>query len=128
MDNIKIHQFDPVIYPVKIWVVYKPTKEFIINEFENCDDRQLVENFYCDGAAAAVTPGIVRLKKNRKRGIIVGIYEKLDVNYIAHESCHVVGEIYNYLGVKFATIEDEPNAYLTGWVASCIDEVNKLID
>jgi hypothetical protein len=128
MDKIKIHEFNPVIYPVKIWVVVNPKRGQIIENFKYLDGKNIeIESDMKNIVACVFDKPLIR-SRTGKYGFLIVINEKLHVGEIAHESCHAVGSIYNYLGVKFSTIEDEPNAYLTGWVASCIDNVNKLID
>lgn len=41
---------------------------------------------------------------------------------VAHESVHIVNKIFNDRGIRLDSHNDEPQAYLTGWVAGKINE------
>jgi len=48
------------------------------------------------------------------------------INIIVHESLHIVNMIFSERGIKHDTINDEPSAYLLGWVTDKInDTLNK---
>lgn len=42
---------------------------------------------------------------------------------IAHESTHAALEIFAYVGARISYDNQEPYAYLVGWIADCIDKV-----
>lgn len=48
-----------------------------------------------------------------------------DASLIAHESVHVVNFIYESIGAKLDVVNDEPQAYLTGWV---FDKIYKTLN
>jgi hypothetical protein len=51
------------------------------------------------------------------------------LNIIVHESLHIVNMIFNERGIKHDTINDEPSAYLLGWVTDQIyNTLNKYIN
>ena len=120
---MKIHKFDPIIYPRKVWVLVTRSGGYLDEIFEHdCD----LENF-SDNATAIVFPCI--LKETREFGVaVVFTYKKyMDVETISHESVHVASCIFNDCGLRmgFADQQDEHFAYLVGWVAKCIDKVKK---
>lgn len=41
---------------------------------------------------------------------------------VAHEADHVADEVYNYIGAEPDINNNEPHAYLVGWVAACVEE------
>ena len=48
--------------------------------------------------------------------VIVIIKSQICPVVLAHETVHVVNEIYKCRGIQLDTENDEPQAYLTGWV------------
>ena len=44
---------------------------------------------------------------------------------ITHEASHVAMEILDYVGSYANPKDQEPFAYLAGWIAKCIDEVKR---
>ncbi len=48
--------------------------------------------------------------------------ENFDVGTIAHEVVHIKNLVYKHAGIKHDGENDEPEAYLSGWLA---DEINK---
>ena len=43
--KVQIHQFDPVIYPLKLWVAKNPTKEAISERFEEHNGNEVNAEF-----------------------------------------------------------------------------------
>lgn len=128
----KIHEFDPLIYPTRIWVgVNVPYKEAsekfyaLLSDGSIADFDEAVENQGCTPIATCYP---VRDKESGWRGIFCHIKRpKLaSVGVTAHEAEHIVCWICEQFGIQSATFDDsEPRAYLMQWVANCIYDVLK---
>jgi hypothetical protein len=53
-------------------------------------------------------------------------HEEFDAEVIAHEATHVAGAIFDKIGAKHDTINEEPYSYLVGWVVFQICKKLKL--
>lgn len=115
-----IHEFDPVIYPRRLWVVVNCPASVLNDMFED-KYEDLPES-----ASAEVVPAR-RLKPEVLGGVLVRFKSKKDMttSIITHESSHAAMEIYDYIGAKVDIQNQEPFSYLAGWVADCIDKVKK---
>ena len=38
-NKIQIHEFDPVIYPLKLWIIKNPTVSFLTDNFGGIDEE-----------------------------------------------------------------------------------------
>lgn len=63
-------------------------------------------------------------------GIIFVMFDKKQFTpeIVAHEVVHVVNIAYEFLGIKLDPINDEPQAYLSGWIVGEIIRISKLKD
>lgn len=116
-----IHEFDPQIYPRRLWVVKGGELEEIRKtlEFPELDEDQ--EN----GGAVTVS---AYDKTNKRGGFLVWFpkaSEMKNLDWIAHEASHVALGIFDYVGAVVTTEGQEPFAYLVGWVFGCMDKVRK---
>lgn len=114
--KIKVHQFDPVIYPSLLWVMVgdevpkgrfpqlDPLEENAIGQTESTNDEE-----------------------NNKNGVMVRFrnLKEMTACNIAHESVHVAAEMMRYVGGCIEVNNQEPFAYLVGWAADCIEQVKK---
>lgn len=122
MNKMKIYEFDPVIYPRKLWVVKGGTTKDIKNSFYERDHNELdLENFEKYGAITAE----VESKDNAKFGELIWFpnVAHLTVSNIAHEATHAALNIGMDIGMRIDRYNDEPLAYLVGWIAACMDKV-----
>lgn len=126
----KIHEFDPVIYPCKLFVVLNPTIEDLSGKFYSLTDEMERLKFDNDTIGrdrfivASTFP--VADKKTGWIGSLVCIYKnnKLDVRTICHESVHCADFFAENFGIPTGEFNNgEPYAYLTGWIADCIWKV-----
>lgn len=126
----KIHEFDPLLYPTRLWVgVNIPFKDvcdkfYAINSDDTVTDfSDAVEQFGTSAVAACYPVGD---KKTGWRGIFCHIFRPkfLSVGVIAHEAEHTVCWICEQFGIESTTFEDsEPRAYLIQYIANCINQV-----
>lgn len=121
MTNNKttIHEFDPCVYPRLLWVAKGGYLEDIKDMFETGISE--------DEVGGAVTFP-VRRKVDGRLGYCVWFPKTGDIrnlDWIAHESSHVAICIFNDIGGNITYEDQEPFAYLVGWVFGCIDVVRK---
>ena len=120
-----IHEFDPCIYPRRLWVVKGGELEEIRKtlEFDDID-----EDFQSTGGAITIT---AYDNAKKKGGFLVWFPKSGDMSnldWIAHESSHVALGVFDYIGSDVTASDSEPFSYLVGWVFKCIDEVRKYKD
>lgn len=123
MKNNKttIHEFDPCIYPRLLWVVKGGTLEGIQETLEIICEYEQEEK-----GGAVTLP--VRRKDNNRLGYCIWFPKSGDIrrgDWIAHESTHAALCIFDDIGARVSYEDQEPLAYLVGWVFECIDEVRK---
>lgn len=110
------YEFDPVIYPRKLWVyIGVDFKELASSAFDGIilpDEDEEYGGVTCEKAER---------KSDKRYGILVSFPSKKDMTMgnVSHESSHVVDAIEKACGIGHG---DEPSAYLFGWVASCINK------
>lgn len=109
----KIHQFDPQIYPRLLWVVVGETKgdaladRFDVSDMDDCADARV------DNCGDKITgKGGIFVRFRSRKAATIGT--------VAHESVHAAMEIFRYVDACCDTENQEPFAYLVGWVADCI--------
>jgi hypothetical protein len=116
---VQIHEFDPVLYPRKLWVCFKVTREVLEERFSFVGNIE--DNWFNDNGA---TTSMVNDKETNLGGLLVWTSSpKLSVNHMAHEASHVANFIFDYIGED--NNKGECYAYLVGWAAECIDKASK---
>lgn len=114
---MKIYQFGPQIYPRKLWVSVGASLEELQERFGK-EIKELDEQSDADTV-------VVQQKEPLLGGVLIR-FENLaamSINNIAHESTHAALVIFNLIGGRIDYYNQEPFAYLVGWVARCCDEV-----
>ncbi|MBR8706941.1 hypothetical protein [Bacteroides pyogenes] len=111
---MKIHEFDPLIYPRKLWVVVGT--DTFSDRFEGVSEW--------DDAADAIVDCVYDKQKDLG-GVLVRFKSKksMTVSTISHESLHIAMNIFDYIGAKADSMNQEPLAYLVGWIAGKINQV-----
>lgn len=117
-NTTKIHEFDPQIYPRLLWVTYNCPAAVLEDLFEGKIEEM-------DKNSDADVLNCRRLKPDVKGGILIRFRSKKDMTAknIAHESTHAALEIFDYVGARISYDNQEPYAYLVGWIADCINKV-----
>lgn len=117
----KIHEFDPQIYPRKLWVSINPSMADINEFFDNKDGYIKPFEDSCDADCwhtGTKQPDV-------KGGVFVRFQSKrvMTADNIAHEATHLALMIFEYIGGKVDAENQEPFAYLVGWIVKCINKV-----
>ena len=123
-----IHEFDPVIYPRKLWICINPSTvdlegSFVIDTKYGGGDLKF-DKFY---SLATTSP--VFKKDGNYRGVLICFKSRMsaDSDIISHESVHAADYICEELGIKGQDFSEnnEAYAYLVGWISKCCGEVKK---
>ena len=133
MKSGKIYEFNPEIYPFRLWVGMNVQTQEIKDKFFawNIDDNTISDITDSDlsGNTVVATTYPVCCREDNWIGAFVHIVrkDKCSVGVIAHEASHVcdflsyrlglVGEVDNLFS------HGEARAYFMEWVANCINEV-----
>ena len=114
-----IHEFDPQIYPRLVWVAINPSRSELEKFFGRYATtiKDLEEN--CDAQCWATG----REYPDQRGGVLVIFESKKAMNAenIAHEATHLAMMIFEYVGAIPNINDQEPFAYLVGWIARCIN-------
>ena len=118
-----VHEFDPVIYPIKLYVAVGEISKTLSENFVRYDNGSEIQPMD-DSMGLAVTEK-VRHKDTNKYGvaIIFGRKKDMNINYICHESVHAAKYMFEHINAEIEP--HEPFEYLTGWIAECIETVKK---
>lgn len=114
MKENEIAEFDPLIYPRKMWVVVGRGR--YEERFDGVSPW--------DEDSYAIVDG-VRDRERNKGGLLVRFASVEDITFenVAHEAFHVAAEIYRYCGIKAELENSEHMAYLIGWAANCMGSI-----
>lgn len=126
MAKFEIHKFDPVIYPRKVWIAKGGVKKDIADLFDDsegdpyCLSDEVVKSSY------AITDDVTE-RSSGDYGVIVWLHKLNDITTgtIAHEADHAANLIFKAIGAKVDVTNDEPHAYLVGFITNCIYKVKK---
>jgi len=122
-NKVQIHQFDPVLYPYKFWVMVTDNLSLISDNFTERDGSPITFTSNL-GTYEAITLDI------RKKGVNNNYYgalmlfsskNNMNIKHITHESSHASKRCFEHIGANVA--EHEPFEYLLGWVAECVYKV-----
>lgn len=128
----KIHEFDTVIYPFKIYIACEPDYEFINKTFSElsseCEFSQIERGRFDNHNGLNMTTYFACHLEQRQMGILFIIWNKkaIDVGCMTHEANHATNLIFDHLGMDkggFFIGNDECYCYLSGFIANCIDKV-----
>ena len=117
-EKAVIHEFNPQIYPRLLWVTYGCPTEVLKDMFgEKAKDM--------DEATNAEVINCCRMKPDVRGGVLIRFRNKneMTMENIAHEAVHAALEIFDYVNARIAYDNQEPFAYLVGWIADCCSQV-----
>jgi len=130
IEKTAIYEFDPVIYPTRLWVCKKPkTKEVedLFYPFNN--DRDIVDSFgdvLDDISGKYANTLIVGNKRSYMCGCLVSIFlpGRCGAGVCAHEALHYIAYLSEQFDIPLGGFnKSEPLAYLEQWATNCIDSV-----
>lgn len=126
-----VDKYDFTIYPCKLWVC-TDFKEFK-KRFRYKNSNKEIEPIPDDCLAATYCS--VEEKRTKEFGFAVVVLPDLKnlggskvVEIMSHEASHVATRTFAWLNINFDVYNDEPYAYLIGYISSCIwKTVSKII-
>lgn len=121
MKKVQFHEFDPVIYPFKVWVVITSDDNIVKSRYCEPDNKEL--DIELRGYDA--TTSFLKDRITNKKGVLIAFSKRrnMDMNTVAHESSHAAKIIYDKIGAEVGP--HEPFEYLLGWIAECCDKVRR---
>lgn len=130
MDN-KIHEFDPAIYPCRLWVSINLSFQDVSDKFYALNDEMdriniVKDQWEMSNFTVARTHVVTEKYGRHWIGVMVSINKPkmMTAKFIAHESCHCADFICEQFGISSRSFDDgEAYAYLVGWIAECIEKV-----
>lgn len=123
MNNFKIYEFHPQVYPRRLWVAVGGTFKDIKALFMTMENAELELPIDC----LAVTYVVQTKDDNKYLGHLIWFPSAKDMTTknITHEAFHASSDLFCLLGCEMRYDNQEPFAYLVGWVADCIDKVKR---
>lgn len=117
-ETTQIHEFNPQIYPRLLWVTVGAPYAVIRDEFEGVAEMD---------ADADAQVDHTRRKSTNKGGLLIRFENRkaMTQEHITHEAAHAAMEIFDYVGATPDPKNQEPFAYLCGWIAKCIEAVKR---
>lgn len=112
---MKIHEFDPVIYPYKLWIVVDKVPNIIADKF-NDYKGDVIENIDPDTKNMDAFAMQVSKKEDKTLGAVIFFRSKKSMSYelVAHESSHAAKYLFEHIGADVK--EHEPFEYVIGWI------------
>jgi len=124
--NTKIYEFDPVIYPTRLWVCKQPNAEDVAELFYPFDNEgEICDSFgdvFDEGGQFANTVRVGN-KESHWRGCLVSMFrpKECGAGICAHEALHYVALLSEQFDIPLGGFDtSEPLAYLEQWATNCI--------
>lgn len=120
---MKIHQFDPVIYPILLWVIDGMDIEGIRKEFRTINNDEPLIFIPSEGGTAYTQNRVIC--KDGEYGCLIVLVNKsrITAGMMAHEATHAARVIWDHLMEE--NTGSEADAYLVQWIVNCIEIVIK---
>lgn len=119
-----IQEFNPVIYPFKLWIIIDKKPDGIADKFDeyNGDPVRFIDQ---DTTMSKAFTMPAKRKDNKKFGVIIFFRSKksMSCELIAHEATHAAKYLFQHIGADIN--EHEPFEYVVGWIAECCEKVKK---
>lgn len=125
MSRTIVREFNPVIYPYKIWIVINKTPDIIAENFYeyNGNPVRFVDN---DGNTRQEAFTMMAISKdNECYGTVIFFRSKKSMTYeiVAHESVHAAKNLFEHINADING--HEPFEYVVGWIAGCCEKAKK---
>lgn len=118
----KVYELNLHLYPRKVWVVVGMSVEEISRRFSTRNNNDV----YLSDTAIATVISVNRRTDNRMGELIrISQVDYMTVGAIAHESLHAAMDICSDLGINPTYEEQEPLAYLVGYIAEFVGKIVK---
>lgn len=124
---MNIQEFDPVIYPYKIWIAIDESPADIQNLFNGYDGKRIETLEYDTSRLAAFAMPVI--SKDGECGVVLYFRSAEIMSYelVAHESSHAAKYLFKHINADVS--EHEPFEFVIGWIAGCCENVkNELMN
>lgn len=115
-----ILEYDPAIYPTRLWVcdVHTTAKEKNDNFYAfNVNDEIVAFEEEEDFGTTNANVCKVKSKKTGWCGVLITLIRNVEGDVYAHEAVHACDALFEKLGIKCDSFDDdEPRAYYVQWV------------
>lgn len=118
----ELHEFDLYIYPRKIWICIGGTQEGIKQHLHSLERTELDFTHLASFNACVFQ---CRSKATDNIGELIWFPHKKSVTYgiVAHEAIHAALDVCADIDLRIDAMNQEPFAYLVGYIADCIEKV-----
>jgi hypothetical protein len=119
-----IHEFDPVIYPYKLWVVVAKSPIDIAERFNGYNNKP-IENIVEDTKQLDAFVMQVQRKSDSMLGALIYFSSKHIMTYgiVSHECTHAAKHLFEHINANINP--HEPFEYIVEWMADCCEVVKK---
>lgn len=127
MIKNKLYEFNPQVYPRKLWILYNPSYHAIADNFlQNEEEISFKQYEELEKTDHGFTASVMK-KDDLYLGVLIVLFKKPSINTIAHESVHFTDCVFEELGIvsQGFTEGNEAYAYLLGWCSGCIESILK---
>ena len=121
MNLMKVFEFDPVIYPYKLWVCLDKEPNKIEDLFDEYSGKKIVFIGGDTDIAKAFTMPVMD-SKNRHYGVVVFIRSKASLTYelVAHEATHAAKYLFEHIGCDYSKMRYGSNLSVNSLYACVI--------
>lgn len=116
-----IHRYPMGIYPLTLWITFDATPEELNLQFPTGDteNKPFAQLNKCTYARVDTV-----FDMDEKGGSLIRFdgVKSARMSIVAHEANHVADDVYDYIGAVPDINNNEPHAYLVGWVAACVED------
>lgn len=119
-----IREFDPVIYPFRLWGIVGGTDKEITDSFLQYEGEEIESLDKGISKSEAFAMPVISKESNRY-GVVVYFVNRrvMTCSVIAHESSHAAKFLFEHIGADVK--EHEPFEYVVGWIAGCCEKAKK---
>lgn len=123
MKKAEIHQFNPVIYPYRLWVVINKNPDVLSERFNEYNGSPIVFTKSDGTEKMDAFVMSVQSKEDVHYGVVIFFRSKKSISYelVAHESSHAAKYLFEHIGADPRV--HEPFEYVIGWMADCCYQV-----
>ena len=116
-----IHEFDPIIYPFKLWISIANDTEYIKSKFLYYP--QMKELNFKSKVEFNASVDTVMNRETNMIGFLICFnnFKACTTGIIAHEATHVSDRAWKHIGERKKA--SEANAYLVEWIVNCCEKV-----
>ena len=118
----KVLEFDPQVYPRKVWIQKGGDVKSLREQFSQVNGDELA----LDGNFEGLVYRVCRKSDGKLGELIWFPYASvMPISHISHEATHAAIDIFYDCDCRIDSENQEPFAYLVGWIAKCINEVKR---